>query len=441
MIDNENDPMDPNKLQDIKVKIEDVAYGGSGVGRIDGKTIFVEDTIPGDLVSPMITEEKKSYSRAKVSHYFQKSSLRVRSKCPYTECGGCQWNEASYESQKAWKKSFVTRSLEKIAKVSQPIEIDFFSGQSYHYRNRVLLRGEIKADGRIGVGFFKKGSRTQIHIEHCAIAAKLINGFIGKIKNLRVNVKAQKFRLEVQEFPYFSQHQKAGLTVLAHQVEAKKTSLAPLIDALQSIEEVLWAGLASETKNLPFLGVEQERGITYFSSPGQFYQVNLELNKVLRTSVQEDIEQDKDVSSILDLFCGGGNLSLALANGKRHIKGIEISKTAIHIAKFAVQANKLSNCSYRSVDSIKYLKELKQGKKAFDAIILDPPRAGLKEGVDDLLGLSAKKIYYVSCDPNTLARDLAHMLKDYELKKIECYDFFPQTFHVETLAFLEKKSK
>ena len=425
----------------LDLHVEKMAYGGSGIAKLDGKTYFIDEAIPGDKVRVQIFEDKKTFARARVISFLELSKLRKESFCPYKQCGGCQWNEATYEVQQDWKKDFVKNALEKITKIPLPEDFSFVASKPQHYRNRVLLRGEIQENHSVGVGFFRKKTRTQIHIEHCAITSPLINKVIEKINLIHVNVKAQKFRIELQEFPYFASTQTAAVTAVIHRVESKNRELEDFVDAVGRIEEVIWAGLSVDLDHAPVLPIEERDGTTFFSSPGQFYQINLELNHILRSLVKEEIERDAKLSSVLDLFCGSGNLSLSLGHSKRRITGVEISKKAIKIAKHAAKFNKLNESSYKTIDSVKYLSDLSVSKKKFDVIILDPPRAGIKDGVEALRKILAKKILYVSCDPNTLARDLKSLCVDYKLTRMVCFDFFPQTFHVETLAILEKKSK
>ena len=426
----------------IEIAIEKVAFGSQGIGFLDGKAVFVAEALPGDLVEAEIVKNKKNYSEAKLVRIIKKSSLRVSSPCPYLSCGGCQWLEAPVSTQLEWKKSFVAEALSRVGKIElQKQEINLHpSPTTSFYRNRVLLRGTVRQDGSIGVGYFKKASRTQIPVENCYIAANGINRIIDLIRNARVSSEEQKFRIELQEFPKFEDRE-CQVSAVLHPVEKKTKSLDSLLQILKSHSDIIWAGYSKGVLDAPIFPFElAPDGLVYFTAPGQFFQVNLLQNYKLRQIVEKFCDDLPSDTFVLDLFCGSGNLSLSLANGLRSVVGVEQNTKSIQIASHSVSYNKLKGISYHAESSLNYLKNKLNllSKKNLKIVIADPPRAGMKECITFLLKMNPDYIIYASCDPLTLARDLNLLSHKYRIKNVEVLDFFPHTYHVESVVFLQK---
>ncbi|NRA45290.1 MAG: class I SAM-dependent RNA methyltransferase [Oligoflexales bacterium] len=427
-------------VPEITVDIEKVAYGALGIARHEGQTIFVPGAIPGDRVVISIESDKGRYAHAKLISYAVKSPLTQKPSCAYESCGGCQWQHASYREQLSWKGSFVADAFERIGKIPLPIGYKVLpSPTELNYRNRVLLRGTVHKDGSVGVGFFKKATKEQVHIDRCMIARPILNRVIEQISRLNISVKPQKFRMELQEFEALSE-QTAQVSVVVHPVLKHDLSLEKLVEKLGAFHEVIWSGLSTELKNPPFIPLETYQGLSYFSAPGQFFQVNLAHNRQLREFVQQEVTKDEQANKILDLFCGSGNLSLGLAAAGKTVFGVEANPIAIKAANYAVTYNRIENCTYKTGDALKYLSKSCKKQEQFDVVLVDPPRAGMKEGMSFLRAMTPKKIIYVSCDPNTLARDLRELKDDYHLESVTSFDFFPHTYHVETAAVLQLKS-
>lgn len=415
-----------------------MAYSGRGVARLNGKTYFVDDTFPGEVALCRIVEDKKTFANAIPIEFKTRSPERVQSSCPVSEsCGGCQWLEAPYHRQLEWKKQFILDALQRIAKIQWTGTMDVAaSNHQYHYRNRVTLRGTIAKDGSIGVGYFMKESRVQVHTEHCSIASESINKIIYALSKARTKATAQKFRLELQELPAKDTTQEPCILATVYAAEKNYHDLRLLVDELQRLPEVLWAGMTFDLKEAPatIFDIDEKN---FFSKPGLFQQVNSDLNRQLRRYIRNLVDT-LDSRFIGDLFCGSGNLSLQLANPSRRIIGVEFDRQAIEMAKFNVQQNKAANVRYDSGDAALWLAKLLRSGQHPDLIIADPPRKGMKDLLPSLLALRPLNIIYVSCDPATLARDISELLPAYQIKSVQGFDFFPNTFHVETVVHLSR---
>lgn len=434
--------MDHDEKQ-LELSISDMSYGGLGISRHNGKVFFTDQCFPGDVVTAQIIEDKETFAKTKRHKLITPSKHRVLSPCKYSEdCGGCQWLEANYSEQVSWKQSFIADSLNRIAKIEQKTidNIQMISASNQlHYRNRIQLRATINSKKELGLGFFKKNSRTQIHVDECKIAHKTLSEFVSFLSNKKIDCAEQKLRIELQTLPHFAKINQPHLLVTLHPVSKQKGGLKKLNEFIKAQPSVLWSGFNTDLQNPPIFNFNEYKGIKYFTSPSQFQQINLELNNRLRELILAEVEKIESINFVLDLFCGSGNLSMMLAQEGRSVVGVEFSKQAIKIAKFAAKQNMLSNISYVCADSAKFLKKTSFPK--IDLLIVDPPRAGMKGCLETIISLRPKYIFYISCDPTTLARDLKTLKEDYEINRIFGLDFFPQTYHVESFVVLRAKEK
>jgi 23S rRNA (uracil1939-C5)-methyltransferase len=443
--------------------IDSVAFGGKGIARSEGKVYFVDDTVPGDQVDVEVYDDQTRYASARVIHWSQRSPIRGPSGCDYSDhCGGCQWQEIKADDQLTWKKSFLESSIKRIGRLKgesiteESLEVRAAdtgtqitaSSQQQEYRNRVLFRVRVTKEGFFQAGYFKRGSREFVHVTRCSIADPTINRFIRELSQLDWKSLGSsselRFRFEVQVIPTSdreSLESKKSVVVSVYDPEGD-----PSVDGLKisrliaSNETVQWCGQVSKLADAPFLFFENDLGINFFTSPGLFQQVNLPMNRVLRRKVISFTQAlVPKAGRILDLCCGSGNLSLPLTKLGYSVVGVEFSKKSIECAKHNQTQNSILNAEYIAGDAEKFLLKACRDKDSYDVVILDPPRQGMYKAMTHLASLNPKVIIYVSCDPTTLARDVGALAKHgYRLKSLEAMDFFPNTYHVESLAVLEK---
>jgi 23S rRNA (uracil1939-C5)-methyltransferase len=214
----------------------------------------------------------------------------------------------------------------------------------------------------------------------------------------------------------------------------------PLISAIAKMPSVYWCGNSKDIHQAPMVLFDQQLNRRFHTSAGIFQQINIDHNHTVRSMVS-DVVQACRPQRILDLFCGSGNLSLALAGDERTIDGIEFSKRAIEVAQHNVQILGLKNINYYSGDTEKFLwRAAKQGIR-YDMIIADPPREGMFKSLIPLQKIKPKHIIYISCDPTTLSRDLNALCKaNYRITRFVALDFFPNTFHIESFVVLERRN-
>lgn len=436
----------------FNLEIVDVAFGGKGVGKVEGKTWFVEGAVPGDVLVVSPISDNGRYGDAAPRSVLHKSPLRTQiPQCPHhLSCGGCQWQEIPYDEQLNWKKKFVESALKRIGKLEQDVAVDVLpSGDTYGYRNRILVRVHLipQEEGhcpQVKLGYFARGSRNLVPIQNCAIASAAINNFLERFFNLSFlpSKNLCTFRMEIQELPIiegvrdFSQ-----VMVTVYPSEGQPENFRSVVELIQKIPEVSWCDLVFRTKEASFKVYDKQDSVTYVTKPGLFQQVNLRHNHTLRNLVKEWVLTKKP-QSVLDLFCGSANLSLSLIDSLSYLEGLELSRESILCAKFNLSQNQISDekACYLAGDGEKHLWKCARNNEKFDLVILDPPRQGFFKGVVPLKMVEPQWILYVSCDPSTLARDLSYLCRngDYRIEKIVALDFFPHTYHIETVVMLEK---
>ena len=423
---------------DILLTISSMAYGGNGVARLEGKVYFVADAIEGDVVRARITENRERYANAEISEFVTLSPLRETPRCPFIKsCGGCQWMGISYSQQLTWKKDFILSSLKRIGKMPEHVEVDVKpSPEIYNYRNRIMIRVHVSERSVLTCGYFKRGTRELVAINRCDIANETINKLVDYITTAKLqNIKNIKFRMEIQELPAGS----GKLVVTVTPADGDKKSTKAFTESLRTLDYVSWAGMSSDLKDAPITGFDEQFDRTFLTLPGQFQQVNVKHNQNLRSFISALVDEYKP-KRILDVFCGSGNLSIGIAKKDIYIEGVEANSIAIDCAKKNLIENNITNATYVAGDAEKHLLKLSRSKTNFDLVILDPPRQGFHGGMSSLKEIAPKQIIYVSCDPTTLARDIGFLCRDqsYTIKSITGFDFFPNTYHVETVVVLER---
>jgi 23S rRNA (uracil1939-C5)-methyltransferase len=423
-------PSDSKTPEPITLTLDSVAFGGDALTRRDGKVYFVADALPGESVTAEIYQDKERFAKARVLTRVTAPSYVVPAPCPYAaRCGGCQWQRVPYAMQEKWKAGFIEDALQRIGGIpagSYPFAMHG-SPETLHYRNRIDVKWQVATDGSVRIGYFAKSSHDLVAIEQCWIADERINQVLQSCLKLQ-----------------FPKRERIFQTSLEFQVIADDRVLVSGQDIppgfWQDFKEVVQghAELSSKllVNSLDFVLLEEWDGLRFHTRAGQFQQVNLPANRFLRAWVRDFARQHK-VQHAVDLYCGSGNLSLALARDGIQVFGVEAYAPSIEAAVHNAQENSLK-AQYAAGDA-QDIRQLFPTLPAPDLLIVDPPRRGMAEAVEPVLQLTAKRIIYVSCDPNTLARDLKNMMSaGYALEEVMGLDFFPQSYHIETVCVLKK---
>lgn len=402
-------------------KIERLDHQGRGIAYIDDKITFVENALPGEEVLIKITNSKKKYNEGIVKKYIQKSKKRVDNVCPFYEsCGGCNILHMSYNDQLEYKENKIKDIMKKYAnidKLSKIIKCD----KQFNYRNKVTL----KVENNI-IGYYKKKSYNLVNIDKCLIIDNEFNKIINDLK---------KFNLD-NIYELMIRNVDSDNTALT--LYLQKDTNCIQIDEYCKKNNII---LNKIIKNINFKCNEKSKIIgnlgnfKFIISPLSFFQVNTDQTIKLYDKIIELLEPNKD-ENLLDLYCGTGTIGIYVASRVNKVLGVEIVKDAIHDANINKKLNNVNNINFICGNTEKIIKDVKE---KYNAIIVDPPRAGLTESIiRDIFRINPDKIIYVSCDPITLARDLKLLQEKYEVLDVVPVDMFPNTYHVETVCKLKK---
>jgi len=445
--------------EEVELRIDSLAYGGNGVGRVDGFVVFVRGGLPGDRVRARVTKTKRGFAEAIAESVLDPSSERVEAPCRhFGVCGGCRFQDLAYESQLAAKERQVHDALVRIGRIPEPpLETIVPAEAVYGYRNKLEYSFSAGEDG-LELGFHRAGRWDEVvDIEECLLTTDL-----GNAIRLAVRAWAREEKLE----PY---DQSTGSGYLRHLVvrEGRNTGqalvllvTAPgerfetgyLVDVLRRFPEVRsvhWAinDTPAERTNLPSLLLwgeeaieEQILGLRFRLRPGAFLQTNTAMAERLY-SLAREYAALTGTENVLDLYCGTGTIALALAHDAAAMWGLEISEEAVACAIENAELNGIENARFFAGNVGQTLDELVERSGKPDVVVVDPPRAGLAGKALRRTGaLGAERIVYISCNPTTLASDV-QVLRDefgYELVRCRPVDMFPHTPHVESVSLLTR---
>lgn len=423
--------------------IDALAYGGSGVGRHNGKAVFVPFTAPGDRIHCRVVREKKRFAEAEMLELIEPSPARRTPPCPvFGTCGGCQWQHLPYAFQNRWKEKIFADTLRRHGGAQG----DFLrplvcSDREWNYRSRVQFKCRQTENGFV-MGFYRRGSHFVVDVDDCPITAVLLNEALRLFRRWLPESPCPERIPQVDMAVDDENKIRIVVHVLGSGCDDLRDFLAPLAKNagfalfFQTGRKDTIAAVAGGG-DLHIHPVQGEP-LRLAYGPGGFAQVHLGQNRRLVEEVIAAAELRGD-ERVLDLFCGMGNFSLPLAQKARELFGVENYEPAIDKARENARTNGLVNATFHARPAEGAAREL-GGREGFHLVLLDPPRTGAYEVVRDLLSVRPAKILYVSCDPATLARDLKPLLHGgYRLTSSTPFDLFPQTYHTESLSVLKRQ--
>ena len=422
-------------MDSFTIRVEKLVYGGEGLGYHSGKPVFVPFVLPGEVVEVFPTEESRKLIRGLPGDLKEPAADRIEPACPYfARCGGCHHQNLEYDKQIALKSEILRETLRRLGKIEWRDAIPAHAAAPWNYRNRVQLRlaPHPAQPENLQVGFHRAGSHTLCAIESCPISSAKLNRLLAVLNRLS---QQRKLPLSLRRVEAFAddRDETCLLTLAAPRLDFDAAALIELLrtelDGLLSIE---LHETATERRRHDGLGwiYYQVGGHRLRVSHGSFFQVNRHLLPTLVERVTGGLEG----KVALDLYAGVGLFARALAEKFDRVVAVESS----HHAAADLAAN-VADSPHVEPRAASVEEFLQQSPEKCDTVILDPPRTGLGRSVTDhLLELAPPRLVYLACDPATLARDLQRLLPAYRLTALELIDLFPQTFHIEALARLER---
>ncbi len=432
-------------MKEMELTIEKIVYGGWGIGRREGKVIFVPYTLPGEIVVAEIVREKKNYAEAILRALKQISPLRIRPFCDlFGQCGGCHYQHLAYKEQIRIKEQMLREFLAPLLAREGSVQIYALlpSPEDRGYRIRAQLKGGRK-EGKQILGFYALKSHEIVAIKNCPLLHPLANLILrGVMEWIEKEGGAFIKNLEVQVSPEEGQGV-IWMQVVNHDLERLTTHLLTHVPQLKGVRVEGQKNFTTGEMTLEYQwpGLSGNEPILEQASWDAFMQVNLGINRELIKKVLEWAELEGK-ERVLDLFCGLGNISLPLGQAAQEVWGIDVNESAIALARQNAARNGLKNCHFLLGPAEDELEKLKKRLEKVDVIVLDPPRAGAgKKVLKAMVELKPAKIIYVSCEPPTLMRDLKILQNwGYEVQKVQALDMFPQTYHFEVITSLSRCS-
>lgn len=447
------------KDQVYQLEISSLGHSGEGIGKVDGFTVFVEDAIPGDLIKVKITTLKKNYGIGKLLEIINPSKDRVSPKCPVADtCGGCQIMYMDYGAQLETKRVMVEETLKRIGKIDVPVKPTLGMENPYEYRNKAQFPVGVM-DGKAILGFYKKGSHDIVDTEYCHIQSPINEEIVKVIKkyieDFGVEVYDEKNNTGLIRHVVTKVGFTTGEVMVVIVTNGKK--LPNKEELIKNLKENV-VGLKSVVQNINKKNTNVIFGETTFTLYGEdkivdyigdlkfnisaksFYQVNPAQTKVLYDKALEYANLTGE-ERVFDIYCGIGTISLFLAKKAREVHGIEVVESAIEDAKENATINNLVNTNFHVGRAEIVVPKLYEDGIRADVVVVDPPRKGCEESVlETIVNMEPKRVVYVSCNPATLARDLAYLDdRGYKTVEVQPVDMFPHSSHVETVVELQRQ--
>ena len=395
------------KIGDIKeVNIISNTNLGDGVGRIENKPIYIKNAVSKDKLEVKITRVNKKYLQGEIVKIVKESEDRVKPLCPYfPKCGGCTFWNVNITKENEIKENYIKRLFPNV-KVNTII-----SNNEINYRNKVTFHIH---NGKLG--YYQKNSNNLVLIDECLILNKEIN----KIKKYLETLDLTKVT-EIM-IRYSNNYDELLINFKGQLKDYNNLKKIKNIKSIYINNDLVYGNptIKEKINNLEFL-----------IGPNSFFQINTNMIANLYNSIKNFITPS---SSLLDLYCGTGTIGIYLNEYFEHILGIDIVKENIENAFLNKEINKIDNISFQHKDASSI------ENTYFDVVIVDPPRAGLGEKTKEhLLNINSKIIIYVSCNPNTLKKDIEKLKEKYQLVEITPVNMFPKTEHIECVSVLHRK--
>jgi 23S rRNA (uracil1939-C5)-methyltransferase len=428
--------------------IERIAYGGNGVGSLDGMVVFVPQTAPGDVVDVQLVSQRRRYAVGAVTALRQPSAWRVPAPCPlYERCGGCHMQHLDYTRQLAAKTAQVQECLQRIGKLTDVVVTPMLgSPLPFAYRNKVIYHYDSQ---RGALGLIGRQEQQIVDVPRCLISDPRADVIMAQIRALAATQPALRHTLHQVQVQVGQRTAEVLVTVIVH--APLPVSLQHLLwDTVRCHAAGLWLHVKTHDTPAVFSGtttaiagaevIHERVGTHWFRiEPQAFLQVNTVQMERLYELVREAAAL-RGTEVVLDLYSGGGTIALLLAPACAQVYAVEMHRQATLLAMQQATALGIHNCQFRTgkVERILY-RYLAQGLRP-DLAVLDPPRAGCDiAALQALAALRLPRLIYVSCSPPTLARDLQRLSElGYQTTGVQPLDMFPQTYHIECVATLRR---
>ncbi len=445
------------KNQIYTASITDYTTEGQGIAKIEGCAVFIPNAIVGETCTVRIEKAQKTWAAGKIVEILERSPHRVNRECPVAKlCGGCNFWHMDYEEELRLKAQRVRQCLNRIGGEALETVPILGAPTCFGYRNKAQYPVSTK-NGKAYAGFFQNGTHRVIENNRCAILPPEMDAVkdivIDYVNQFKLPVYDETTHTGVLRHIYVRRGAVSGQILVCLSINGRSIPKAHiLIRALRSVPGFTSLVLSVNTKKgNAVLGDEYITlfgegfiedtlcGLTFRLSPPSFYQVNHhQAQRLYRCAI--DLAQISKEDTVLDLYCGVGTITLAMTSAAGKVIGVEVVEQAVADARENAKRNGIKNAGFFCGDAGAAALSLEQQGIRADVAVVDPPRKGLNsDTIEALSRMAPKRIVYVSCDPATLARDVALLKeKGYRLTSVQAADLFPRCAHVETVVCLSK---
>ena len=447
------------KKENICGTCVDLSSEGKGIIKNYDKIIFVDGLFIGEEAEVELQYKRAQVYYGKIKKLNKISSYRIQPKCKVcSACGGCQFQQLSYEEQLRYKKHKVEEALIRIGHLKVKVNDCIGMDNPYNYRNKIQVPFGYDKRGRIVYGFYRENSHEIIPIDSCEIEDLRSRNILKSIKELmpKYNLKpydedrlSGDLRHVLIRTSYYKKEVMVVLVMTNELFPGRNNFVKDLVKRCPEITTIVLNVNKRKTdvilgeKEVILYGsgfiIDKLCDLSFRISPKSFYQINpTQCEKLYHLAIENAKITNTD--TVLDAYCGIGTIGLVASKSAKKVFGVEIVKEAIIDAKNNAKANKINNVEFVCDDASKYMLDLASKKQHIDVVLMDPPRKGSDNiFLNSLMTLAPSRVVYVSCNPSTLARDLEILNKDYEILNVQPVDMFPFTAHVETVALLRRK--
>jgi len=449
--------------QRFTVSIDKLDMNGVGIARWHNKPVFIVGALPSEVVEVKVFEQKSKYARAKLISIQKASDKRVQPQCTHFGlCGGCDLQMLAIEEQLLFKQQKIADLFSRsysLFNLAQKLEIQALPWQApikstaWHYRRKARIGVQFDKKSQATIGFRQKSTNQLAAIKSCPVLVEPINAIFPLLKKVlaQLTVKSAIGHIEVIQADIILKEQKPEEKQVVLVIRQLKAMSKADVELWQSFaEKHSWYVIIDDGTNQRPLSESKDINAATLSytladnikinfSSGDFIQVNHKVNGSMVAQAMTWLKL-LPTDNVLDLFCGLGNFSLALAKQAKSVIGVEGVQVMVDKASQNAQANGINNCQFYQADlNTDWLSQSWANAQTFDKVLLDPARAGAEQAVGQIATLKIPRVLYVSCDPATLARDSALLVsKGYKLEKISLMDMFSQTKHVETMVLFTR---
>ena len=446
----------------IEIIPEKFVYEGSALAKIDGFPIFVDGACPKDKLKVKIVKSNKNYATAQILEIIELSEHRVKPFCPlHSVCGGCGWQFADYDFQLEQKRDIVFETVKKITGESIEVKPVIPSPRTKDFRSKVQYPvSQTKVSKRILAGYYKKGSHELVNIKFCPIQPKIIDKiteFVRKTaQELEIsayNEKLHKGMLRHLVFRYSRSENECIVIFVVNDTKLNDKFRKLAKKVMSEFAHVKGCLINYNTQRTNLIMTNDTRKIegenfiiekigtkVFKISANSFFQVNIGTAENIFNTVKDIVEKNYSNARILDAYSGVSSFGIWLSDIAKEVVSVEEAPSATKDAAENVKLNNVGNLLALNGDAKKIFEELVEKGEQFDVTLLDPPRKGCeKQSLDFAIKLTQKAIIYVSCNPSTLARDLKYLHENgFKTKYIQPADMFCHSYHIESVAYLEK---